>query len=440
MKIIAFALTVFVGSVLLTDVTPAQLKIGLALPLQLDDQGNPTNPTGELMLKGINDALNEFKETDSLMKIDVLTEDTKRDPSSALDAVNKFGNNKDVIAVIGPVFSNELIVSAGAAAFHKMPVVSPTATVNNAASENAYLFQINPTYDVRGRLMAEFAMEKLGMRNFLVLSEDSYGKQYSDAFASEVRDKGDSVLFSVYYSRDDWDISDEVAELIRFASAADRFIDFGSISVADLEKFWKAGLEKSATDTLIAGRYLMSIHRILNDAIMTELINAGIKTTAYNDKAFNVVFGAVDAVYIPVSRAAETDKIALELYRKRFNIPVLGTSDWNNEEALKNNAKFLHEIWLESDFVLKENLSGPGSDAKEADIRNYYFGYGTMQMLLSLIKQGAVSREAINGKLGKLSDYSAPYNKISLINRTNQCLNVIGMRSGSVISSDSYCR
>ena len=72
-----------------------------------------------------------------------------------------------------------------------MPVISPTATVNFLAQNNPYVFQLNPTYDIRGRVMAKFAMKEMGMKNFIILSEDTYGKNYAESFKNEV-ENGDT--------------------------------------------------------------------------------------------------------------------------------------------------------------------------------------------------------------------------------------------------------
>ena len=149
----------------------SQVKIGVAIPLMTNSSDASEKKTGEQMLRGINDALEEYKKNKPAITVTITAEDTKKDQSATLDILNRFGSDNTVIAVLGPIFSSELINNAGAAVFHKMPVISPTATVNFLAQNNPYVFQLNPTYDIRGRVMAKFAMKEMGMNNFIILSE-----------------------------------------------------------------------------------------------------------------------------------------------------------------------------------------------------------------------------------------------------------------------------
>ncbi|MBK9332487.1 MAG: hypothetical protein IPM96_08865 [Ignavibacteria bacterium] len=75
------------------------------------------------------------------------------------------------------------------------------------------MFQLNPTYDVRGRTMAKFANDELKMKRFAVFSEDSYGKNFADSFSEEALKNGGAITASVYYSKDDNDLTQELEEL-----------------------------------------------------------------------------------------------------------------------------------------------------------------------------------------------------------------------------------
>ncbi len=417
----------------------SQIKIGLALPLSYDEQGKPKNPVGEQMLKGITDALREHESADTTALISLVVEDTKRDPETALEVINRFGSDKKMIGVIGPVFSSELSVTAGAGNFHKMPVVSPTATVNFAAKENPYLFQLNPTYDVRGRLMSKYAHRELGMRRFIMLTEDAYGKEYADAFQSEAKTNEDSVLLVVTYKRDDWDLADEIGTIRKFLEDNDRFVDFTGLQENEqAEMLMKAGLGKTAIDTLSRGKYLVSIYWLFEDGLAKSLMAGGLRTVGYDPKVFNVVFGLADAIYIPVSQPSEIEKISFELYKSRIGLPVLGTSDWNSD-ALKQASAYIEKLWIESDFVLREDFKDKSAPIRPEDRRNYFFGYGTAKLLFDLISSGNNTRETLNNALEKISGRQLPYNGLTIKDRTNSSLNVLKFEKGkTTVAPYSY--
>jgi hypothetical protein len=419
-------------SILIAAQSFGQIKIGVALPLMKDSPGSPDRATGEQMLKGIKDALTEYEQSNESLKVQIIIEDTGKDPEKTIDALNKFGSDPSVVSVIGPVFSAELVNSAGAADFHKMPVISPTATVNFIAEKNPYVFQLNPTYDIRGRLMAKYASDKLGMKRFIIFSEDSYGKLYADGFANQVKTSSDSILFTKYYQKDQYDLSNEAGEIRKFLEENDRFIDFGTITATDLEKLRKIGLTKEMSDTLIMKRYLVSIYRLPGGITPEVLSSAGVTVSAYNDKSFNIVFGIAEAIYIPIARHDEIAKVALALFKQRINLSVLGTSDWNNEESLQGSKDVLPIVFFEADFFVTKEQKSDVKNMNEQELRNYFFGLGAMQLVLNEISKGNTSRSDLNESLESLKNYEAPYNMITLINRTNHSLRIMKFQKGAL--------
>lgn len=425
-------------SMLIASQSYGQIKIGVALPLMKDSPGSPDRATGEQMLKGIKDALAEYEQSKESLKVQIIIEDTGKDPEKTIDALNKFGSDPSVVSVIGPVFSAELVNSAGAADFHKMPVISPTATVNFIAEKTPFVFQLNPTYDIRGRLMAKYASDKLGMKRFIIFSEDSYGKLYADGFANQVKTSSDSILFTKYYQKDQYDLSNEAGEIRKFLEENDRFIDFGSITAADLEKLRKIGLTKEMSDTLIMKRYLVSIYRLPGGITPEVLSSAGVTVSAYNDKSFNIIFGIADAIYIPIARHDEIAKVVLALFKQRINLPVLGTSDWNNEESLQGSKDVLPIVWFEADFFVTKEQKADVKNMNEQELRNYFFGLGAMQLMLSEISKGNTSRNDLNESLESLKNYEAPYNKFTIVNRTNHNLQIMKFQKGSLEKVEDF--
>lgn len=412
---------------------PAQIKIGVALPLMKDAGSETSGSTGEMMLKGISDALTEYDANVPLSKVEIVVEDTKRDPQTTLDILNKFGSDSKISAVLGPVFSSELSMTAGAASFHKMPVITPSATENFIAEKNEYVFQLNPTYDIRGRLMAKYAGDKLKMRKFIILAENTYGKMFADAFEDQANEDGDSILFVKYYSKDDWDLLEEVREIKNYLSSIDKFISFADLPKAEYDKLVSSGLNSAMIDTLITGKYFVSIYRLFGTDAESVVSARSIPTKPLDTESLKVLFGVADAIYIPVSKSDEVGRVALALFRNSLDLPVLGTSDWNNRKVLEDNSVFLPEVVYEADFLLSKEFDDKASeltDLKDADLRNYFFGYGSMRMLLSIIANGNKSRSDINRAVESLSGYVAPYNKYSMKKRTNVSLNIVKFSNG----------
>jgi hypothetical protein len=55
-----------------------------------------------------------------------------------------------------------------------------------------------------------------------------------------------------------------------------------------------------------------------------------------------------------------------------------------------------------------------------------------MQLMLSEISKGNTSRNDLNESLESLKNYEAPYNMITLINRTNHNLRIMKFQKGTL--------
>ena len=84
--------------------------------------------------------------------------------------MSDLGDDANVVAVLGPISSDEVFASAGVANAKQVTLLTPTATSNGIAAIGPYVFQGNPDYDTRGRAMAAFAWDRLGARKFAVLA------------------------------------------------------------------------------------------------------------------------------------------------------------------------------------------------------------------------------------------------------------------------------
>ncbi|MEO8446995.1 MAG: ABC transporter substrate-binding protein [bacterium] len=410
----------------------SQPKIGIALPLMKNSGSAEEKKLGEAMLKGVNDALEEYRISNSGKKITIITEDTKRDPSVALQIINKFGSDSSVIAIFGPVFSSELVNNAGAAKFHKIPVITPTATANFVAEKNEYIFQLNPTYDIRGRIMAKFALKNLRMKNFVVFSEESYGKNFSESFIEEVNAGNGKIVFEKSYSQDKADLNEELDEIKQALLSRDKFLDFGNLNAAQLDKIRKLKFNFSYADSLLSEKLTVSIYKLFGERADRIMDSTGIIPITISDKSRNVIYGVADAVYIPIANSGEAGKLASQYFSSNINLPVLGTSDWNNEKALYENRMYIKGLYFDSDFFIEENTGKDMGKMSDAELKNYYFGYDGLKFILDKISEGNGSRQSLNDAIEITTDYKAIHNDITIKDRTNHHLSIMQYDKGEL--------
>jgi len=129
------------------------------------------------------------------------TEGSEAGGSVAMNLVVREG----VEAVIGPLFSQEAISAAGVAEREGIVLIAPLATDEGVSAGRRFVFQANPTFSMRGRTMARFAVEDLQLGRLGVVAETgSYGEVMADGFQDEVARLGAQVTLSHRIAAEDW--------------------------------------------------------------------------------------------------------------------------------------------------------------------------------------------------------------------------------------------
>ena len=417
----------------------SQIKIGIALPLMKSSENPDDKVLGENMLKGINAALTEFNSANPTKQVTILVEDTKRDQSEALQIFNKFGSDSNVIAILGPVYSSELINNAGAAAFHKIPIITPTSTQNFLAEKNPFVFQLNPTYDIRGRVMADFATKELKMNNFAIFSEVAYGSNFSNSFTDQVNKNGGSIVFTEYYSNDSRDLTEALEELRIKIFEKDRFIDFGALTKPEIDKLRKSKFRFSNMDSLVKANLTVSIYKLFGKGADKAIDSLGIQPVQATgtDYTKRYILGYVDAVYIPISSSFEITKVAPQYFSNNINLPILGTSDWNNSNILEENKAYIKLLYFDSDFYLKDKTQEDFAKG-ESELKNFYFGYDAMKLILDKISEGNNKRQSLSDALEKVTDYKSKHCNFTIKERTNHNMSIMIFRDGKTEKLINY--
>ncbi len=167
---------------------PGGVKIGAMLPLTGDAASY-----GVDCRRGIELALANFQNTQSV-KLEILFEDTKADPKTAVAAFNKLVNIDKVSAIIGDMFSSTTLAVAPLAQQAGITLLTPTAADEAIPATGDLIFSIYPSASAEGRFMANH-LEKPALERVVVLYQNqSATKAIADAFATTVKEKGGSVV------------------------------------------------------------------------------------------------------------------------------------------------------------------------------------------------------------------------------------------------------
>jgi hypothetical protein len=106
--------------------------------------------------------------------------------------------------VFGPLFSENLSLISSIQNPNNTPVFAPLANTINLAENHSWIYQLNPTFDNRGREAARFMManfDSTQVDSILIIAEKgSLGERAAKAFMDELAK--DSVFISNYLVRD----------------------------------------------------------------------------------------------------------------------------------------------------------------------------------------------------------------------------------------------
>ncbi|MBI1807413.1 MAG: ABC transporter substrate-binding protein [Ignavibacteria bacterium] len=364
----------------------SRLKIGIMLPLMKKDPQSPWKPLADDMMDGIQFALSQYQEHHRThVNVSLEIRDTGRDSANALGVIREFCEDRDVIGVIGPLFSNIAMICAPAAETCRIPLISPTATANGIAAVGSHIFQGNPDLASRGKSMARYAVEQLGLTSLAILGPaDLTGKAVAESFSSEAKRLGASIVMYESYEKGASDLSEQ----------------FLAIRKAGLPPDSQAGSQE--------------------------------------DLSISVT--SIQGIFIPISDAEEIDIIAPQLTYFNIKAQLLGTGEWYSPDQLDAQKRYLNGAIFISDFYMDRHdpayseFAGLFYREKKKHPSKYtLFGYDTMQLIFQQIDAGATTREKLTEALSRVKSFPGIHSKISLINgRVNSELIILKYLNGDI--------
>ena len=191
----------------------ANTIIGVMLPLETNSAGQYTSQPAIEILEGIKFAVDEFNELRN-KKVGLIIRDTKKDINEIKNIRDEFVSLNSLVAILGPIFSNEVRATLHEFDDYNIPIISPTATDDDLTSISHNFFQANPSFSVRGRLMAQYLFYSENRRDMSVMNSiDGYSPILAASFISEFEELGGRVAKRESYKNDYTDFSSPVSKI-----------------------------------------------------------------------------------------------------------------------------------------------------------------------------------------------------------------------------------
>lgn len=219
--------------------------IGVILPVF--GENDPDFTISRNLYYGMVAAAEEFNSRNANQKVRLFFKNSGVRPDTTEAAYTDLLSGKHVDAVIGPLFSEPALEISGLAEEHKIPVLPPLANSDRISRENEYTYQVNPTFEVHGKKMAQYAVEELGLRNIAILSEaGSLGASAASGFREEAQRLGATITYD--FEENFETLSYDISEYTRYFTSDEATMD--SLGITPSQAIY-APFTSEASSTLI---------------------------------------------------------------------------------------------------------------------------------------------------------------------------------------------
>ncbi len=421
------------------------VKVGVVLPLTFRADLSAAQSVGEEMLNGIRLATDEHNK-EAMPKVSLEVRNSERDAGVAAREISLLSAESQILAIVGPVFSNEVAAGAGLAAGKRIPLISPTATAPGIAAIGESVFQANPDYVVRGRAMAQYAAQTLGARRFAVLSaNDTMNKLMTAAFINEVRALGGELIAAEWYTPGQTDLRDELARVRQRGMELTEpvVVSFAAkLRPQEMKKLQQVGIPQQVIDSLVAAGGLTTVEFLFGEGgarVADSLKLPTQRIKAKYDSLHYPVTG-IDAIFVPIAGSDEIGIVTSQIRYFNFQTQLLGTGNWNDPAQLEQNRQYANGVifavdtyWEESDPLYQQFAREFRAKYSKAPDGNAMIGYDAMKLLLRAIRQGATRREEVVSALSSARPLQGVHSKIILgPGRVNSFLTLLQFKGRAI--------
>jgi ABC-type branched-subunit amino acid transport system substrate-binding protein len=418
----------------------SSLKLGVALPLMVNAPPSAVKQLGTEVYEGVQVALAEYaSDPTNRMKVSLEVRDTEREPEAAARAVRTLAADLGVIGIVGPVFSTEAMAAAEAAQAGGIPLVTPTANAVGIAAKGSMVFQANADYDVRGRAMARFAVQKRGMTRLAVLApEGTYAATLANSFVAEAQALGARIIALEWYQRGAQDLKSQFRAVRRAALREESvpLLDFGGkMKRADMMRLVDLGVPLRRVDSLMAkGARVPAAFVLGPDARrITDSLQIPVEYDEARVDSLEASVTSIQGIYVPVSSPEEIGVVASQAVFYHIDAQLLGSGEWNDYAELAANRRYCKGLVFETDaYIDSSTASYQGFAARYRTMfnrppgRSTLYGYDSARLLLQAIRSGAGTRPALQRATESVRDFRGLRSRIGFgPGRVNRWLTIV---------------
>lgn len=301
-------------------------RVALLLPLS-----GSNKDIGEQILEGVKFASDKFNQT-STVKIELVPKDYGQEISRAVQTFKSLAQDHTISAVYGPVEND---IAAGCAAiseYEKLPLFSPTATLDELTEISKYFYQLNNPLKLNAKALAVYASDSLNIKRIATVAPiDNHFVRLVEDFSQTAEELGVEIVSQQWYYPGEQDLYKHFMRIKRI------------------------GLKLEFTDSLIAA--FPEIDSISIDTSYQGYISRErkkiLETNARVDSA-DIPVHSIGGLFVPIY-SEDFQFIAPQIAYSNIQSQLLGNNDWYDPDQLKKNQSYLNGLIFTTDGYRDEN-------------------------------------------------------------------------------------
>ncbi|ERT61614.1 ABC transporter substrate-binding protein [Peptoniphilus sp. BV3C26] len=147
-------------------------------------------------------------------QIDYKSEDDRGDATESVTLYSKFVE-EGANAILGPITSKPALAVAENSTSDGIPILTPTGTMTSITENKDNVFRVCFTDPLQGKILANFAGQKLKAKSVAILnnSSDDYSKGVAEAFKEQAKSLGLEIVAEESYGAQDKDFKAQLTNI-----------------------------------------------------------------------------------------------------------------------------------------------------------------------------------------------------------------------------------
>jgi ABC-type branched-subunit amino acid transport system substrate-binding protein len=391
------------------------LKCGVILPLT-----GSFSEQGKGVLGGIQYAVDLHNQGSGAI-VELAVRDSESHVLKAIKAAQELCDDQEIVVLIGELESDITAAIAAVAQEREIVLLAPTATTDGLTSIGSFIFQLNSGISARGRMLAEYAFNDLGIQRYAILAPaDEYGKAMRDSFVEKIEGLGGEIVVEKWYF--------EGAE------------ELGSYLGTQFRGIREEGLKRMVQDSLVI---IISEEEWeeLEEGLVEERNGIYVKqefAELVDSTALAVT--SIEGIFLPVYYE-DLKYVAPNFAYNNIRATILGGISWNDIEFLEEHRNYVNGVYFLSDFYpdpadyryfrLRDNYR---KDVGKTPGKMEVFGYDTANLLLQIVGEKSLSRKKICDRFAEMRKFKGIRGIISFNEqRVNRFIHMLQYLDGNVL-------